>query len=154
MSMSIRFESQKVFKVSKQKAYTALLDLDSAKHWMQGFVGIERFDKGPLKVGSEWKETRKMFGKEASEHFEVVELKAPDKIVLRCDGTKGTTGKGEFLFTYILSSIDNNTEVKLNGEINGLSGLSKIFGKLIVGSFKKACEKDLDALKKHLENEQ
>ncbi|PGT81317.1 MULTISPECIES: SRPBCC family protein [Bacillaceae] len=152
--MSIRFESQKNLKVSKQKAYTALLDLDSAENWMQGFVGIERLDEGPLKVGSEWKETRKMFGKEASEYFEVVELKEPDKIVLRCDGTKGTTGKGEFLFTYTLSSINDHTEVKLNGEINGLSGLSKIFGKLVVGSFKKACEKDLDALKKHLENEQ
>ncbi|MBS4198113.1 SRPBCC family protein [Bacillus sp. FJAT-49732] len=149
--MSICFEVIRTVQVSKQKAYTGLLDLDSAKHWMNGLVRIKRLDQGPLKVGSQWKETRKMFGKEASEHFEVVELNEPDKIVLRCDGTKGTTGKGEFVFTYILTSTDNYTEISLNGEINGLTGLSKFFGKMISGTFKKACAKDLDSLIDYLE---
>ncbi|MFC0273442.1 SRPBCC family protein [Metabacillus herbersteinensis] len=149
--MSIRFETKRTIGVSKQKVYTGLLDLDSAKHWMQGLVGIDRLDDGPLRVGSQWKETRKMFGKEASEHFEVVELNEQDKIVLRCDGTKGTTGKGEFLFTYILSSLDDHTEITLYGEINGLTGLSKFFGKMMAGVFKKACVKDLNALKSYME---
>ncbi|MGO4886665.1 SRPBCC family protein [Anaerobacillus sp. MEB173] len=150
--MSIRFEVNRTFQTSKQKAYAALLDLDSAKYWMRGLVGINRLDEGPLQVGSQWKETRKMFGKEASEHFEVVELHEPDKIVLRCDGTKGTTGKGEFLFTYIITSTGNHSEITLHGEIKGLSGLTKLFGKLMAGTFKKACAKDLDALKSYLEN--
>ena len=84
----------------------------------------------------------KCLEKEATEHFEVIELYEPDKIVLRCDGTKGTTGKGEFVFTYILSSSDNDTEVTLNGEINGLTGLSKIFGKMMIGVIQKSmCER-------------
>jgi hypothetical protein len=29
--------------------------------------------------------------------------------------------------------------------------LAKIFGEMMAGTFKKACEKDLDALKAHLE---
>lgn len=118
---------------------------------MKGVVAIERMDEGPLLEGSEWKETRKMFGKEASEYFEVVELKEPDKIVLRCDGTKGTTGKGEFVFTYLLTSSGSQTEVTLLGEIRGLTGLSKWLGKLMAGTFKKACAKDLDCLKEYLE---
>ncbi|RXI96427.1 polyketide cyclase / dehydrase and lipid transport [Anaerobacillus alkaliphilus] len=149
--MSIRFEVKRTTRVSKQRAYTGLLDLDAAKTWMQGLVGIERLDEGPMKVGSEWKETRKMFGKEATEHFEVVELTEPDKIILRCDGSKGTTGKGEFVFTYILATTNNATEITLNGEINGLTGFSRFIGKLMVGTFKKACAKDLDALITHLE---
>lgn len=149
--MSIRFEVKRTVNVTKQKAYTGLLDLDSAEQWMQGFVGIERLDDGSLQVGSQWKETRKMFGKEASEYFEVVELNEPDKIVLRCDGTKGTTGKGEFVFTYILASSDDHTEITLYGEINGLTGLSKFFGKMLAGTFKKACAKDLDGLIGYLE---
>ncbi|MBS4220505.1 SRPBCC family protein [Bacillus sp. FJAT-49711] len=149
--MSICFEIKRTTKVSKQKAYNGILDLDSAKNWMQGLVRIERLDKGLLQVGSQWKETRKMFGKEASEHFEVVEINEPDKIVFRCDGTKGTTGKGEFVFTYILTSTGDNTGISLNGEINGLTGLSKFFGKLISGTFKKACAKDLDSLIDYLE---
>lgn len=148
--MSIRFEVKRTIKIPKQKAYTGLLDLDSAKQWMQGLVGIARLDEGPIHVGSQWKETRKMYGKEATEHFEVVELNEPDKIVLRCDGTKGTTGKGEFVFTYLLASSDDHTEITLNGEINGLTGLSKLFGKMLVGTLKKACAKDLDALTDYL----
>ncbi|WP_164669934.1 SRPBCC family protein [Virgibacillus doumboii] len=149
--MSINFEVKRTIQVSKQKAYIGLLDFESAENWMQGLVRIERLDEGPMRVGSQWKETRKMFGKEATEHFEVVELNEPDKIVLRCDGTKGTTGKGEFVFTYIIASTDEHTVVTLNGEIKGLTGLTKVFGKLMAGSFKKACAKDLDALKSYLE---
>lgn len=151
--MSIRFEVKRTIQVSRQKTYKGLLDLDSAKHWMKGLVGIERLDDGPLQVGSQWKETRKMFGKEASEYFEVAELHEPDKIVLRIDGTKGTTGKGEFVFTYILDASGDHTEVTLYGEINGLKGLTKLFGKMMAGVFKKACVKDLDSLKGYLEKE-
>lgn len=131
--------------------YTGLLDLESANHWMQGLVRIERLDEGDLQVGSQWLETRKMFGKEATEHFEVVELQEPEKIVFRCDGTKGTTGKGEFVFTYLLNAKGDDTEIELNGEINGLTGLSKLFGKMMAGTFKKACMKDLDSLGGYLE---
>ncbi|MDF2039929.1 SRPBCC family protein [Cytobacillus oceanisediminis] len=149
--MSIRFEVKRSTQVSAQNAYEGLIDLDSAKDWMNGLVGIEREDSGPLKVGSQWKETRKMFGKEAAEHFEVVELNEPNKIVLRCDGTKGTTGKGEFIFTYIIASEGDASAVTLLGEIKGLTGLSKLFGKMMAGAFKKACAKDLDALINYLE---
>ncbi|MCM3439459.1 SRPBCC family protein [Metabacillus halosaccharovorans] len=151
--MSIRFEVIRTVQVTKQRAYFGLLDLNSAQKWMKGLVKIERMDEGPLKVGSEWRETRKMFGTEATEHFEVVELQEPHKIVLRCDGTKGTTGKGEFLFTYILSTKNNSTEIKLDGKINGLTGLAKFFGKIMAGTFKKACAKDMDSLTSYLEKE-
>lgn len=118
---------------------------------MQGLVGIERLDEGEMKVGSEWKETRKMFGQEASEYFEVVELDEPNKIVYYVDGAGGTTGKGEYIYTYLLTSVGDKTEVTLQGEIKGLTGLTKLFGKLMKGTFAKACAKDMDALKSYLE---
>lgn len=151
--MSVDFEVKRTIRASQEKVYKGLLDLESARNWMQGFVRIERLDNGPMQVGSQWIETRKMYGKEATEHFEVVELNGSNRIVLRCDGTKGTTGKGEFVFTYILASSGDDTEVTLNGEINGLTGITKLFGKLMVGAFKKACAKDIDALKSYMENE-
>ncbi|WP_246944821.1 SRPBCC family protein [Bacillus pinisoli] len=149
--MSLQFEVKKTVQESKEKVYNALTDLESAHKWMQGFVKIERLDDGPLRVGSQWKETRKIFGKEAFEFFEVVELDEPDKKVVRCDGTKGTTGKGEYVFTYILTTSGDQTEITLLGEINGLTGVTRLFGKLMVGAFKKSCAKDLDALVTYLE---
>ena len=144
--MSINFEVKRTTHVSKQKIYDGLLDLEAAKHWMKGLVGIERLDDGPMQVGSQWKESRKMFGQVATEHFEVVEMNEPDKIVLRCDGTKGTTGKGEYIFTYLVTSSNNLTEITLTGEIKGLTGITKLFGKMMAGTFKKASAKDLDGL--------
>jgi uncharacterized protein YndB with AHSA1/START domain len=152
--MSIHFEVKRTFQVPPQQAYAGLIDLDAARNWMQGLVEIKRLDDGPVRPGSQWKETRKMFGKEATEHFEVVKLHEPEKIVLRCDGTKGTTGKGEFLFTYFLEPTDDGTVVTLHGEINGLTGITKLFGKMMSKTFKNACAKDMDALKNYLETEQ
>lgn len=136
--MSINFEVKRTTLVSKQQVYNGLHDLEAAKHWMQGLVGIERLDDGPMEVGSQWKESRKMFGQVATEHFEVAELNDPDTIVLRCDGTKGTTGKGEYIFTYKVTSSDNLTEIKLIGEIKGPTGITKLFGKMMAGTFKKS----------------
>jgi len=151
MHLSIHFVANRTIKVPIDRAYKGLLEIDSAKHWMQGIVDMKRLDEGPMRIGSQWIETRKMYGTKASEHFEVMDLDEPNKIVLRCDGTKGTTGKGEFLFTYTLSSLHEGTHITLDGEINGLTGFSKLMGKLIVRTFKKACEKDLLALQQHLE---
>lgn len=98
--MSIQFEVERTAKVNQQDVYHALLDIDHAENWMQGLVKMQRLDEGPMKVGSEWHETRKMYGAKATEHFEVIQLDEPNKIVLRCDGTKGTTGKGEYIYVY------------------------------------------------------
>lgn len=149
--MSISFEVLRTTSVSRQQVYDGLLDLEAANHWMQGLVEIKRLEDGEMQEGSQWKESRKMFGHVATEHFEVVELKAPEKIVLRCDGTKGTTGKGEYIFTYILSTTGDHTGITLTGEIKGLTGITKLFSKPMAGIFKKASAKDLDGLIAFLE---
>lgn len=148
--MSIQFEVTKTFNVSREKVYQGLLDLDSAKHWMQGLVRMERLDEGPMKVGSGWKETRKMMGQEATEVFEVTGLE-PDKIQLFVDGSKGTSGKGEHFYTYSIKELGNSTEVTLRGEIKELTGIAKLVSKLMKGTFQKICAKDLDGLKNYLE---
>ncbi len=74
-----------------------------------------------------------------------------NEIKLRVDGTKGTMGKGEFLFHYKLEEKNGGTDVTFNGEIKGLKGFAGFFAKLFAGSFKKACTKDLKALKNYLE---
>ncbi|WP_411954496.1 SRPBCC family protein [Alkalibacillus sp. S2W] len=139
--MSITFDVERTFNVPQQTAYNSLIDLDAAHHWMHGLVRMDRLDEGPIKVGSEWKETRKMFGKEASEHFEVMELQEPEKIVLRCDGSKGSTGKGEYIFTYTVESTGDQSQVYLYGEIKGLTGISNSLGSSWLGRLRKRVQK-------------
>lgn len=149
--MSIIFETKKIFKVKKRKVYEGLLDLESTKYWMKGLVRIERMDEGVMKVGSEWQETRKMMGFEGTETLKLISME-PNKIIIYVDGTKGASGKGEHYYTYIIKELGDITEVTLRGEIKGLTGLSKLIGKLMVSSYRKVCTKDLEGLKKYLEN--
>ena len=151
--MSIHFEVKQTVQVSKQEAFESLLDFDAAHHWKQGLVRIKRLDDGPIEAGSEWKETRRVFSKEAFEHFEVIEINEPEKIVLRCDGTKSTTGQGQYIFTYQIASAGKSSQITLNGEIKDITGLAKLLGKLTAGSFKKSSTTDLRALKHYLEKE-
>ncbi|CAN7535431.1 SRPBCC family protein [Peribacillus frigoritolerans] len=148
--MSIQFETKETFNVPREKVYEGLLDLDSAKHWMQGLVRIERLDEGSIKVGSVWKETRKMMGIEGGEVLKVTVLE-PNKIQLYVDGSKGTSGKGEHFYTNSIKELGNATEVTLHGEIKGMTGIAKLVSKLMTGTYRKICAKDLDGLKNYLE---
>jgi uncharacterized protein YndB with AHSA1/START domain len=148
--MSITFEVARRFPAEPERVFHALTDLDGAAAWMPGFVKIEPADAAPMKVGSKWRETRRMFGHEATEEFEVTKVDAPRRLGLRIDGTKGSSKRGEYLFDYSLSPAEGGTDVVLNAQIRGLSGISAFVGRLFVGPFKKACVRDLDALSRYL----
>ena len=150
--MAIQFNFEEHFNVPREKVYEALTDLDGAKNWMQGFIGIEKIKGTRIENGAVWRESRKMFGKTATEEFEVISVIPNREIKLRVDGTKGSSKKGEYLFHYILDSEGNGTNVKINGEIAGLKGMAAFFGKMIVGFFKKAHVKEMRALKTYLES--
>ena len=149
--MAIKFTLNEHFNVPKKRVFDALTDLDGAQQWMQGFVGIEKIKGNRIENGAVWREKRKMFGKEAVEEFEVIDVKPNDEIRLRVDGTKGTSKRGEYLFQYFLTEQNAGTNVTLNGEIGELKGIAAFFGKLFAGMFRKACLKDLRALKAYLE---
>jgi len=148
--MAVEFTVTESLPGEPERVFQALTDLDGAADWMPGFVRIEKLTEGSFGVGTEWRETRKMFGREATEQFEVTAYEPPRRIGLRVDGSKGTMGKGEFLFEYLLESADGETEVTMNGEISGLGPVGGILFKLMGGQFKKAVAKDLEALAAHL----
>lgn len=149
--MAVEFSVTQHIEVPPERVFRTMTDLEGAAAWMPDLIAVERLDDGPLAVGSEWRESRRMFGKEATEHFEVTGLDAPRSLRLRVDGTKGSSKRGEYLFHYELTPRGNGTEVRLDGEIRGLLGVAALFGRLFVGPFRKACAKDLAAMKEHLE---
>lgn len=76
-SASVRAEPSAVFEV--------LTDLERAAGRIRAIQRIERLDSGPLRVGSRFRETRVMFGKEATELFEVVELEPGRSYATSCE---------------------------------------------------------------------
>lgn len=148
--MSVTFEVARHLPAEPERVFEALTDLDRAAAWMPGLVKIEPADGAPVKVGSRWRETRRMFGSDATEEFEVIKVDAPRRLGLRVDGTKGSSKCGEYLFDYSLSPSAGGTDVVLSAQIRGLSGISAFVGRLFVGPYKKACARDLEALSQYL----
>lgn len=149
--MSITFRVTRELAASPHEIFDAMTNLDDAGEWMPGFVRLQRLGEGVhLGVGSRWRETRRMLGKEATEEFEVTEFAPPDRLALRVDGTRGTSGTGEYLFTYTLAPTVIGTLITLDGEIRGLTGVMGVMGRVFSGIYKRACTKDLDALGSYL----
>lgn len=148
--MAIEFDVVEDFDHPPDVVFDALTDLDGMGQWMPGFVGLERLNGPGFQVGTEFRETRKFFGKLATEQFEVTACRPPALIGLRVDGSKGSSKQGEYLFDYRLEPTRGGTRVVLHGEIRGMKGPMALLGKLMVGPYKKACAKDLQALREHM----
>jgi len=148
--MAIEFTVTQHFVAPPERVFDALTDLEGAADWMPGLVGIEQLTAGDFGPGTEWRETRRMFGHEATEQFEVTDCEPPRHLGLRVDGTRGTSRRGEYLFDYRLEPSGGGTEVVLHGQIRELGTIMGLLGRLMKGPYRKACAKDLEALARHL----
>ncbi len=150
----VRFSHSSTIEIEAppDRVFAAMTRPEEIRAWMPGLVALESLTSGETGVGSQWKETRKLMGHHASEVFEVSEYEAPRRLGLRVDGSKGSSRKGEYLFTYDLEPAAGGTRLTMNGEISMPGGwMTRFIGNLFRGMFKKMHEKDLAALKAHAE---
>lgn len=148
--MSMEFQVTETLPAPPERVFQALTDLDGAARWMPGLVGIERVGEVRQGMGARWRETRKVFGKEATEELEVTHYNAPSHFAVRIDGSKGTSGRGIYDFDYRLAQRVGGTQVRVTGKLDGLSPMMRLLAPLIKHSFKTLCAKDLRALAEHL----
>jgi len=149
--MAITFELEEVFAAAPQHVFETLTGLEGAAGWMPNLVRIEKLTEGPFGTGTRWREIRKLFGREASEEFEVKGFAPHRELELHVDGTKGTSRRGYYRFHYTLERVDGGTRLKLTGEVGGMGSLGDLIGRLFAGSYRSAILKDLQALKAYLE---
>lgn len=150
--MALSFQTETTIQAPPEAVLAAMADLDGWPAWMQGLVRTEKLTNGPFGVGTRWREVRRMFGQEAAEVFEVTTYDPPHRLGLYVDGTQGTTGKGAFRFLYALEPAPGGgTRLVLTGDVEMPGLAARLFGFLFRGMFRKGCERDLNALKAHLE---
>jgi carbon monoxide dehydrogenase subunit G len=65
-----------------ERVFAVLVDLDGAPGRIRGIKRIEKLVDGPTRVGTRWKETRVMFGREATEEMRVTALEPPRRMEL------------------------------------------------------------------------
>lgn len=129
---------------SQGRLWEALTDLGRMDRMLSGVTRVEVLTDGGFGVGTRWRETRRMFGKDATEEMWVTVSEPPERYVveaeshgsryvsewvLRADGPESTT---------ILMTFSADT----TGTVAGL--LAKVMGPVGARAVRKAVVKDLD----------
>ncbi|MGV9451142.1 SRPBCC family protein [Streptomyces sp. NPDC003635] len=135
--------------------WAALTDLRGMERVLSGVSKVEVLSDGPFGVGTRWRETRRMFGKDATEEMWVTVCEVPERYVveaeshgsryvseweLRADGPITTTVRMTF------------TATTAGGRVMGV--LAKVLGGLGARAVSKAIAKDLDDVAAAVEGRQ
>jgi uncharacterized protein YndB with AHSA1/START domain len=151
--MPLTFQIEQTIAAPPARVFAAFTDLDSMGAWMDGFVKNERLTPGAVGKGAQFRQTRKMFGREASEVFEVTEFDPPRAFALFVDGSKGSSRGGWFKIRHAMAPSGTGTALTLSVECGGASGCLALLGRFVFGPMmKKAIAKDLAAFKSWVES--
>ena len=125
-------------------------DLDNIDNVVNSITALEVLTPpAQMQVGTKWKETRTVFGKEATETMWVTELVANSHYVVEAE-SHGTHYKS----TYTFIEEEGGTRVHMSFEGTPLTFASRIMsciGVFFKGATKKLLMQDLQALKAYLE---
>ncbi len=120
-------------------------DITKAEERIDGITKIEILSDVTHGVGTRWRETRIMFGREATEEMEISALQ-PNQSYEVVASSRGVDYHTRYTFT----EKDGGTQVEMvfSGKANSLMAkLMAPLGFLFAGSVRKALEADMDNLK-------
>ena len=125
------------------RVFAILTDLDGAAENVRAIVRLEKLTPGPTRVGTRWRETRKMFGREASVVMEFKRLDPPRRIEV----TAGKPGCAYLSVFELVPDGAGRTRVTMtfSAEATGvMAWLMKPLGAMLKGTMRKAMEADFD----------
>lgn len=133
-----------------EEVFAAASDFARAPEMMSGIRRVEMLTDGAIGVGTRFRETRVMYGREASEEMEVLEFEPGRGYVLGCE-SHGCRYRSTFRF----ATIDEGTEVEMEFEATPLTLFAKVMSVLMRPAIKgvaRAVEEDLADLKRAVES--
>jgi carbon monoxide dehydrogenase subunit G len=134
-------------------ASTVFQHATNVEKWAEVVPAIQRIEMltpGPVQVGTRFRETRTMMGREATEEMEFLVLDEPNRYVLGAE-SHGSRYRTEF----VLTPDGDGTKLTMSFGAEPLTFLAKIMSVLMkpfVGKMAEMCGKDLDAIKAHIES--
>ncbi len=121
-----------------------ITDLDRSPETISGIRDVERLEGGAgFEVGTKWRETRVMFGREATEVMEVTALDPGRSYTVEADSRGAHYRSTMTVEPAAGGSLVTST---FGGEPAGVVGkvLAATVGRLFQGATRKALQKDLD----------
>jgi hypothetical protein len=131
------------------RVFATATDFRNAAGRIRAITRMEVLTTGPVGKGTRFRETRRMFGRDATEEMEVVEFDPPRSYTLGCEN-HGCRYRTELNF----NEKDGGTEIEMRFQAEGLTFFAKLMGVLMKPMLKpmmKACAKDLDDIAAHAE---
>ncbi|MGI9515677.1 MAG: SRPBCC family protein [Pirellulaceae bacterium] len=127
------------------QVFEAFADFSKADQTVESIVRIEMLTDGPVDVGTRFRETRIMFGREATEEMEVTAFER-DRLVTVSANSCGSTFDSTFRFT----PEGNNTRVDMEMITAPVTLMAKLMwpiGWMMKGTMKKMMQGDMDQVK-------
>ena len=128
-----------------QRVWDIVTDLQASPEVLSGVDRVERLDGGDaFEVGTRWRETRTMFGRQASEEMAVTAIEPPRSYTVEA-GSGGTTYRSTIAVTP-LGERRSRLTMGFAAQSTGIAGrvLAATVGRLFLGSTRKALERDLE----------
>lgn len=135
---------EKVIRAPRERVFAAAADFANAAGTIRAITRVEMLSQGPVGVGTTFRETRKVFGREATEEMTVVEFVPPERYVLGAE-SHGCRYRSALAF----ASVAGGTRVTMTFAAEPLTLVAKVLSFLMRPMFKsmtKECAKDLDDL--------
>ncbi len=124
-------------------------DLPAAADHIAAIEEIEVLTDGPMQVGTRFRETRTMYGKQATEEMEVTSYSVNNGYTVEAE-----SHGAHYTSVYRFEDRDDGTDVTLTFEARPVSLLARLLSPLsplMLKSVAKAVQQDMVDLKSHLE---
>jgi carbon monoxide dehydrogenase subunit G len=128
-----------------ERVWQVLTDIEHADQTLSGVDRVEMLTAGPYRVGTRWRETRTMFGKQATEELEVTVVDAPNRTVVEADSS-GVHYVTDFSLSPDASggTVLSMTFTATRGRVNPLQqAMWVVFGRLGAAATRKVMAQDL-----------
>jgi len=80
-----KIELERTVRAPIERVWSVLTDVAHADQTLRGVTRIELTTDGPYGVGTQWRETRRMFGRETTEQLRVTVADEPTRTVIEAD---------------------------------------------------------------------
>lgn len=144
-----RLEIERTIAAPPETVFSRCSDFENSADVVEGIDKVEMLTDGPVGPGTRFRETRTMFGREATEEMEVGAFDPPRRYTLVAE-SHGARYHSEFLF----EEVPEGTRVRLTFDATPVTVFAKIMAVLTRPMQKKVAEllcKDLDDIKASIE---
>ena len=143
-------EVQTTVTAPPERVFRIATDLENIAETMSGIDSAEVLTDGPFREGTRWRETRTLYGRQATEEMWVTGFDPPGSYVVEAE-SHGAHYRTEMTF----APADDGTRVTMVFSARPVSFFARLFSFLsaaMLKSVKKAIEQDMEDLKQAAES--